>query len=274
MKSSYRELFDLQDRCAIVTGGTGILGTQFCRGLAEFGANVVVVDLFEERLTEFVSKLMDEYGVRSIGVRCDVSDPDSVSEMARKVVEQFGQIDVLLNNAASKSEDLDAFFAPFEDYSLKEWRQIMSVNLDGMFLVAQAVGAQMRTQDQGGSIIQTGSIYGMLASDKRIYEGSYYLGRQISNPGAYSASKAGVIGLTKYLAAYWGDSGVRVNTLVPGGVESGQNETFKARYSDRVPLKRMAQASEMVGAALYLASDASSYVTGQTIVVDGGLSVW
>src|SRR5690606_27565640 len=133
---------------------------------------------------------------------------------------------------------------------------------------------QMVSQGRGGSIIQTSSIYGLLASDKRIYEGSRYLGRQISNPPVYSASKAAVRGLTRYLAAYWADQGIRVNTLVPGGVESGQNDAFKWRYSERVPLGRMARAEEMVGALVYLASDASSYVTGQEIVVDGGLSAW
>jgi NAD(P)-dependent dehydrogenase (short-subunit alcohol dehydrogenase family) len=132
----------------------------------------------------------------------------------------------------------------------------------------------MQRQGTGGRIIQTASIYGIVASDKRIYEGSFYLDRQISNPAVYSASKAAVVGLTRHLAAYWGDVGIRVNALVPGGVESGQNETFKSRYSARVPLGRMAQADELVGALIYLASDASSYVTGQCLVVDGGLSVW
>jgi NAD(P)-dependent dehydrogenase (short-subunit alcohol dehydrogenase family) len=150
----------------------------------------------------------------------------------------------------------------------------MSVNIDGMFLVAQAVGGRMAETGRGGSIIQTSSIYGIMASDKRIYEGSFYLGRQISNPAVYSTSKAAVVGLTRYLAAYWADKGIRVNTLVPGGVESGQNETFKQRYAARVPMNRMAQPHEMVGAVLWLASDASSYVTGQNIVVDGGLSAW
>ncbi|MGA8730882.1 MAG: SDR family oxidoreductase, partial [Terracidiphilus sp.] len=122
--------------------------------------------------------------------------------------------------------------------------------------------------------IQTASIYGLVSSDKRIYEGSFYLGRQISNPAVYSTSKAAVVGLTRYLAANWGDHKIRVNALVPAGVESGQNDTFKARYSARVPMARMAQPDEMVGALVYLASDASSYVTGQCLVVDGGLSAW
>jgi NAD(P)-dependent dehydrogenase (short-subunit alcohol dehydrogenase family) len=274
MKSNYRSFFDLTGKTAVVTGALGILGKHFCRGLAEFGANVAVLDLEPDACTQFAETVAKDYGVRALGVSCDVSQPESVCSMLERVVATFGQIHILHNNAASKSADLKAFFAPFEDYSLQEWRKIMGVNIDGMFLMAQAVGAQMIRQGAGGSIIQTSSIYGLLASDKRIYEGSDYLGMQISNPAVYSASKAAVVGLTRYLAAYWGDKGIRVNALVPAGVESGQNDTFKQRYSARVPMGRMAQAHELVGTLVYLASDASSYVTGQTLVVDGGLSAW
>lgn len=274
MKSHYKNLFDLAGKTAIVTGAVGILGTRFCRGLAEFGAQVAVVDLDLERSQALASELERDYGTAALGVACDVSDPVSVASMLETVLRRFGSVHILHNNAASKSADLDAFFANTEDYSLAEWRKIMSVNIDGMFLVAQAVGKQMQIQGSGGSIIQTASIYGMVSSDKRIYEGSFYLGRQISNPAVYSASKAAVVGLTRHLAANWADSGIRVNALVPAGVESGQNETFKAKYSARVPLARMAQADEMVGAVIYLASDASSYVTGHCLVVDGGLSAW
>ena len=274
MKSSYRSLFELTGKTAIVTGAVGILGQRFCRGLAEFGAQVAVVDLDPERCTAFAAELERDYGTSALGVACDVADPASVANMVDQVVKRFGAIHVLHNNAASKSADLDAFFASTEEYSLSEWRKIMSVNVDGLFLVAQAVGRQMQKQGTGGSIIQTSSIYGLVSSDKRIYEGSFYLGRQISNPAVYSTSKAAVVGLTRYLAANWGDARIRVNALVPAGVESGQNETFKARYSARVPLGRMAEADEMVGALVYLASDASSYVTGHCLVVDGGLSAW
>ena len=150
----------------------------------------------------------------------------------------------------------------------------MSVNIDGMFLVAQAVGKQMVQQGKGGSIIQTASIYGVMGPDQRIYEGSSYLGRPINTPVAYSTSKTAVVGLTKYLATYWADKNIRVNTLTPGGVESGQNDDFKRRYTARIPMGRMAEQDEMAGALIYLASDASSYVTGQNIVVDGGLEAW
>ena len=274
MNSHYKNLFELNGKTAVVTGAVGILGKHFCKGLAEFGAQVAVVDLDLEKCTAFAAELERDYGTQALGVVCDVSDPVSVKSMVDQVVSRFGAIHVLHNNAASKSADLDAFFASTEQYSLHEWRKVMSVNIDGMFLVAQAVGGQMQKQGTGGSIIQTASIYGLVSSDKRIYEGSFYLGRQISNPAVYSTSKAAVVGLTKYLAANWGDQGIRVNALVPAGVESGQNETFKSRYSARVPMARMAQPDEMVGALVYLASDASSYVTGHCLVVDGGLSAW
>jgi NAD(P)-dependent dehydrogenase (short-subunit alcohol dehydrogenase family) len=274
MKSQFKSLFAMNGKVVIVTGAVGILGRRFCRGLAEFGAQVAIVDLDQYSCDAFAAELVQDYGADAVGVACDVSDPGSVSSMVRKVIDRFGAINVLHNNAASKSSDLDAFFASTEDYSLHEWRKIMSVNIDGMFLVAQAVGRQMQKQGTGGSIIQTSSIYGLVSSDKRIYDGSFYLGRQISNPAVYSTSKAAVVGLTRYLAANWGDFGIRVNALVPAGVESGQNDTFKSHYSARVPLGRMASGDEMVGALIFLASDASSYVTGHSLVVDGGLSAW
>jgi len=274
LSNSYGEMFSLAGRTAVVTGGAGILGQAFCSGLAEYGANVAVVDVNKDEAGRLSAALAERYGVRSIAVPCDVSSPESVREMVRIVVSEFGEINILHNNAASKSDNLEAFFAPFETYSLDEWRKVMSVNIDGMFLVAQAVGKQMVEQGKGGSIIQTSSIYGIMAPDQRIYKGSHYLGTTINTPAVYSASKAAVIGLSQYLAAYWAAEGIRVNTLTPGGNESGQNEEFKAKYAARVPMGRMGRPPEMVGALLYLASDASSYLTGQNIVVDGGLSVW
>lgn len=269
-----KERFSLQNKNAIVTGGAGILGNKFCHGLAEYGAKVAVVDIREREAIELAKELEQVHGVEAMGVDCDVADPDSVKSMTSRIIDQFGTVDILLNNAASKSDDLSSFFAPFEDYSLKEWKNIMSTNIDGMFLVAQAVGKEMLSSGRGGSIIQTSSIYGIVAPDSSIYEGSEYLGTQINTPAVYAASKAAVIGLSRYLAAYWAEQNVRVNTLIPGGVESGQNKVFVDQYSRRVPMKRMGTPDEFVGAVLFLASDASSYVTGQEFVVDGGLVVW
>lgn len=274
MKSSYKEMLSFKNKVVVITGGTGILGKRFCRGFAELGANLGVVDLDEGVASDFASQLEIEYGVKAIGIGCNISDPESVSSMVLRIVDKLESIDVLINNAASKSDNLDAFFAPFEEYSLDEWRKVMSVNIDGAFLVAQSVGKQMIKQGRGGSIIQTSSIYGSLAPDKRIYQGSYYLGREINSPAVYTASKAAVVGMSKYLSAYWADKGIRVNTISPGGVQSGQNTEFINRYSQRIPLGRMAEADEIVGAVLFLASDAASYVTGQNVFVDGGLSAW
>lgn len=267
--------FDLTGRTAVVTGGGGILGRGFCRVLAEHGARVAVLDLDAQAASasaEAVRELV--MGAELLALPCNVAEPEQVSEAVAQVVARFGGIDILHNNAATKTGDLKEFFEPFETYKQNTWREVMSVNIDGMFLMAQAIGRQMLTQGRGGSIIQTASIYGVVAPDQRIYEGSRYLGRQINTPAVYAASKAAVVGLTKYLAAYWGDKGIRVNTLTPGGVESGQNDVFSQRYSARVPLGRMAQAGEMESALLFLASDASSYVTGQNLIVDGGLTCW
>lgn len=274
MHTSFSRLFDLDGRVAIVTGGLGILGQQFCRALAEFGAHVVVADLDGNGAERYACELTRDTDVTCAGLGCDVTSEDSVEALIDKTIERFGSIDVLHNNAASKSDDLQAFFAPVEQYSLAEWRKIMAVNLDGVFLVSRAVGRRMIEQGTGGSIIHTGSIYGHLGSDPRIYAGSEYLGVAINTPPVYAASKAGVAGLARYLATAWAEHGIRVNTLIPGGVQSGQNAEFISRYSQRIPLGRMGSPDDLVGALIYLASDASRYVTGQNLYVDGGLSAW
>ncbi len=255
---------------ALVTGGAGILGSTFCRALAKQGAEVAVVDLGQEAADE----VAEQIGGNAAGFACDVADPRSVADCVSAVIERFGGIDILLNNAATKTADPRRFFEPFEDYDPAIWREVMSVNIDGVFLMAQAVGKHMVATGREGRIVQTASIYGLVGPDKRIYEGSDYLGGPINTPAVYAASKAAVAGFTKWLATYWGDKGVRVNCLVPGGVGSGQNSVFAKKYSDRVPLGRMARADEMVGPMLFLASREASYVTGQVLAADGGWTAW
>ncbi len=251
MSVNYFERFSLKGKNAIVTGGAGILGSHFCKGLADAGAKVAVVDINIEEATKVAEQIIADYNTTAKAFYCDLTSEKSVKQMVQTVVEEFGTIDILHNNAAGKSSDLNAFFAPFEEYDLNQWKEIMSTNLDSMFLVAKYVGKVMKKQGKGGSIIQTSSIYGVLGPDNRIYEGSYYLDRQINTPAIYSASKGGVVALTKYLATYWAKDGIRVNTITPGGVESGQNETFKQNYGNRIPLGRMAQPEEMVGALIF-----------------------
>jgi NAD(P)-dependent dehydrogenase (short-subunit alcohol dehydrogenase family) len=262
--------FDLGGNVALVTGGAGILGQHFCEGLLNAGAQVAVVDVDGAAAQAVAERL----GAGAAGFGCDVSQPASVQACVQAVLARFGRIDVLHNNAATKSRDVRAFFKPFEDYSLDTWREVMSVNIDGMFLMAQAVGKHMLARGGEGSIIQTSSIYGLVGPDSRIYEGSNYLNGPINTPAVYAASKAAVIGLTRWLATNWAPYGIRVNCLVPGGVSSGQNSVFAANYAERVPLGRMAEADELVPALIYLASAASSYVTGQVLAVDGGWTAW
>ena len=262
--------FQLGGKVALVTGGAGILGRKFCAGLEQAGAKVAVVDLDASVAQAIAASL----GENAAGFGCNVAEPESVRACVDAVIARFGWIDILHNNAATKSHDVRAFFAPFEDYSLDTWRDVMSVNIDGMFLMAQAVGKHMLARGQGGAVIQTASIYGLVGPDSRIYEGSDYLGGPINTPAVYAASKAAVVGLTRWLATHWAKEGIRVNCLVPGGVSSGQNSTFSQRYAERVPLGRMAEADEIVPALLYLASNASSYVTGQVLAVDGGWTAW
>lgn len=263
------ERFSLDARVIVVTGAAGILGTRFCRELLAGGARVVAVDHDEAALARLAAEAGDA-AQRLMVCRGDIRERAQMAGVRERAEAAFGAVDGLLNNAATKSPN---FFEPFESFPLEDWNHVMSVNLTGAMVCAQEFGGAMARRGRG-SVVNVLSIYGVVAPDQRIYEGSEYLGRAINTPAVYSASKAALWGLTSYLAAYWGDRGVRVNAMTPGGIFSGQNETFVRRYSARVPMGRMGAPDELCGALTYLFSDASSYVTGQNIVVDGGLTVW
>lgn len=261
---------DLSDKIVLITGGVGILGQHFVHGFAAAGARVAIFDRDQAACNQFAEAL----GENVIGLGCDITDPGSVAGAMAALIDRTGRLDVLVNNAASKSRDVRAFFNSFEDYDLDIWRDVMAVNVDGMFLMSQAASRQFLRQGTGGSVINLASIYGLVGPDPRIYEGSNYLGGPINTPAVYSASKAAVVGLTKWLATYWGPYNIRANCLVPGGVSSGQNGVFQKKYAARTPMGRMAEAAEIVGPALFLASDAASYVTGQVLAADGGWTAW
>jgi NAD(P)-dependent dehydrogenase (short-subunit alcohol dehydrogenase family) len=261
---------DLSGKTVLVTGGAGILGQHFCRGFAAAGARVGVLDMSAAAS----HAAAEEIGQGAFGLGCDITDPASVKAAMTDILAITGRVDVLVNNAASKSRDVRAFFTPFEEYDLDIWRDVMSVNVDGMFLMSQAVSKQLLAQGQGGSVINLASIYGLVGPDPRIYEGSDYLGGPINTPAVYSASKAAVVGFTKWLATHWGPHNIRANCLVPGGVSSGQNGVFQQKYAQRVPMDRMAEANEIVGPAVFLASDMASYITGQVLAADGGWTAW
>jgi NAD(P)-dependent dehydrogenase (short-subunit alcohol dehydrogenase family) len=274
MSSSLFERFRLENKVAVVTGGAGILGSVVCEALADAGGTVAVIDRDLDLARDVATKISVGRQNQAQAFGCDITDEVAFGAVTNRIEENLGPIDVLHNNAATKGSDVRAFFASVEDYDMNVWREVMSVNLDGLFTVARVIGSKMASRGRG-SIIQTASIYGATAGpDQRIYEGSDFLGGPINTPPVYAASKAGVVGLTNFLATYWGAQGVRVNTITPGGISSGQNSEFSQKYSARVPLGRMARADEVALAVVFLASDASSYITGHNLIVDGGLSTW
>jgi NAD(P)-dependent dehydrogenase (short-subunit alcohol dehydrogenase family) len=272
-----QEKFDLTERVAVVTGGVGLLGAEFCRTLAEAGAAVAVVDL-NGSASQAVADSLTTSGYKALALPTDITQPDSVNEAVEKVLSAFGRIDVLVNSAA-----LDPKFDPeavnkgitpgaFEDYPLDLWNSALNVNLTGMFLMTQACVKLMLEQGKKGSIINICSTYGLNGPDQRIYvkEGK----RVAFKPVYYTVTKAGVMGFTKYLAAYYAETEIRVNALTPGGVFNNHEDYFVKNYSAKTILGRMAQKDEMNGALLFLASDASSYMTGNNLVVDGGWTAW
>jgi len=264
----------MDGKTAIVTGGVGLLGKEFCITLAQAGANVVVADLNGTAAEQTALGLVNS-GYRSLGVAVDVTNPQSTTAMVEKTLNAFGSVDVLVCSAAMDPKFDDQHSGQhrntFEDYPLDAWKGALDVNLTGLFLCAQAAVNPMLKQGNG-VIINICSTYGLVGPDQRIY---IKPGQpQQFKPVYYSVTKAGVLGLTRYLATYYAGKNIRVNALTPGGVYNNHDETFLNNYSARTVLGRMANKDEMSGALLFLASDASSYMTGSNLVVDGGWTAW
>ena len=272
-----QEKFDLTGRVAVVTGGVGLLGAEFCRTLAEAGAAVAVVDL-NASASQAVTDSLTNSGYKALALPTDITQPDSVNVAVEKILSTFGRLDILVNSAALDPkfdpEALNKVITPgaFEDYPLDLWNSALNVNLTGMFLMTQACVKPMIEQGKKGSIINICSTYGLNGPDQRIYikEGK----RVAFKPIYYTVTKAGVMGFTKYLAAYYAETEIRVNALTPGGVFNNHEDYFVKNYSAKTILGRMAKKDEMNGALLFLASEASSYMTGNNVVVDGGWTAW
>jgi NAD(P)-dependent dehydrogenase (short-subunit alcohol dehydrogenase family) len=268
-------LFDLHGRVAVVTGGLGLLGRQFCAALLDAGGEVVIADVDATGSRRFAEELAWMGQGRAFGFGVDVTSPESLQALRDEVLRRSGRIDVLINSAAINDrfdEYSGAELSRFESYPLAVWERALSVNLTGTFLACQVLGTEMARKGTG-SIINIASTYGMVAPDQRIYrrpDGTQHFWKSPS----YPAAKGGVIAFSRFLASYWAEAGVRVNVISPGGVEQAQEPHFVQSYSARTPLGRMARPGELRGAALYLASDASSYVTGANLVVDGGWTAW
>jgi NAD(P)-dependent dehydrogenase (short-subunit alcohol dehydrogenase family) len=266
--------FRLDDKVAVVTGAAGLLGQEHCAALSRAGAHVVATDLDPTPLATFAGRLGDHSERRVLGIAADVTDPGSLDRLRERVLDEFGRLDVLVNNAAidDKYGDGDAEASRFERYAVERFRKQLDVNVTGVFLCCQRLGSVLADR-RSGSIINVASTYGITAPQQDLYLSPD--GRQTFLKGpAYPTSKAAVLQLTRYLAAYWGSSGVRVNALSPGGVHAGQSETFVRSYAARTPLARMARRGDYRGAVVFLASDASAYMTGANLVVDGGWTIW
>jgi NAD(P)-dependent dehydrogenase (short-subunit alcohol dehydrogenase family) len=267
--------FSLEGKVAVVTGAAGLLGVHHCAALAEAGAHVVATDLHGAPLVELTRRLAQAHDAEMLAVECDVADAASVAALRDGVLDRFAQVDLLVNNAAINERVEDARTAPpgrFEDYPLAAWEQSFKVNVTGTFLCCQAIGSEMARRGKG-SIVNVASTYAVVAPDQSLYQDAN--GHQaFYKSAAYPSTKGAVLSLTRYLAAYWGRQGVRVNALCPGGVENGQGPEFLRRYSERTPLGRMGRPWELGGALVFLASDASDYMTGATLLVDGGFTAW
>ena len=272
-----QEKFNLDGRVAVETGGGGLLGAEFSRTLAEAGGAVAVVDLNRAAAEKLAAEICAQ-GYQAKGFGTDITSRDSVHELVASVVKDFGRLEILVNSAALDpkfdSAASEKGIAPgnFEDYPLEQWNSALNVNLTGMFLITQACVKPMLEQGKKGSIINICSTYGLNGPDQRIYIKD---GKRVAfKPVYYTVTKAGVLGFTKYLAAYYAGTEIRVNALTPGGVFSTHEDYFVKNYSAKTILGRMARKDEMNGALLFLASDASSYMTGNNVVVDGGWTAW
>jgi NAD(P)-dependent dehydrogenase (short-subunit alcohol dehydrogenase family) len=268
-------LFDLSGRLALVTGGTGRLGRIYCRALAERGARVAVIDVAPGSAADDPAFTEQVTAGRITLLQADITDRGAIDRATTEIVERLGVPHILVNNAAIDAPP-DAPVeenGPFETYPSASLDRLMAVNVKGTVHCCQAVGARMSEAGRG-SIINISSIYGLVSPVQDIYEFRRRDGEEFYKPVGYSVSKSAILNLTRYLATYWARRGVRVNTLTLAGVFDDQAQEFLDAYCQRMPMGRMARREEVVGPLLFLASDASSYVTGSNLVVDGGWTAW
>lgn len=275
--ASVEALFRLDDRVAVITGGAGLLGYQHAATIAALGGLPVLLDINAVELTKNAARLEAETGYKALTLVADITDVDALRSADEQLQAHHGRVDILINNAArnpkvEKTGDQD--FSRLEHFPWEQWRLDLDVGLGGAFNCAKVFGSQMARQGSG-VIINIASDLGVIAPDQRLYrvEG-LEPDNQPVKPVTYSVVKHGLIGLTKYLATYWCEQGVRCNALSPGGVYAGQNDVFVAKLAQLIPLGRMAGADEYRGAIAFLCSDASSYMNGANLVVDGGRSTW
>ena len=270
-------LFDLTGRVAVITGGSGLLGQQHAEAIARAGGIPVLADIRINGIDPRSQVWNERFGKQAWAIQTDITDPQSVKNLLAAVLDRYGRVDILVNNAANnpKMEDkTDVEFSRLEFFPLDQWDTDLNVGLKGAFLCSQVIGSEMAHRKRG-VIVNVASDLAVIAPDQRLYRKTGLPeDRQPVKPVTYSVVKTGLIGLTRYLATYWADRGIRVNAISPGGVYNNQPDDFVERLSSLIPLGRMANANEYQAAILFLCSDASSYMTGTNLVIDGGRSCW
>ena len=272
------ELFRLDNKIIIITGATGLLGRKHAEAIACYGGTPILLDLSQDIIDEFTNELNAEYNTNAIGFVIDITNEQAVESNAKLLVDKFGKIDGLVNNAANnpKVEDSKEInFSRLENFPLDIWNDDISVGLTGSFLCSKHYGEKIAQNSNGGSIVNISSDLGLIAPDQRLYKKDG-IPENLQNikPVTYSVVKTGLIGLTRYLATYWADKNVRCNAMCPGGVENGQPDDFLKEVNKRIPMGRMANTDEYQGTLLWMLSDASSYLNGAIVPVEGGRTTW
>jgi NAD(P)-dependent dehydrogenase (short-subunit alcohol dehydrogenase family) len=278
-ETNIRSLFDLTGRVAVITGGGGLLGLKHAEAIAEMGGLPVLVDISPQRCQDAGQEIKARYGCEVLSIVADITQPQAVAEVLAQTLSTFGRVDILINNAAHNPKVeggglAGGHWSRLEQFPLAVWEQDLAVGLTGAFLCSQIIGAEMARRRRG-VILNIASDLAVIAPDQRIYrQPGLEDWQQPVKPVSYSVIKHGLIGLTRYLATYWADQGVRVNTLSPGGVYNDQDPGFVQRLTKLIPLGRMAQQDEYKAAVVFLVSDASSYMTSANLIIDGGRTCW
>ena len=271
-KKMSQKLFELSNKVIILTGSAGRLGTNFAHILGDAGANLILVDIDDKKIEKLDKTISKKFGIKTICSNANITQKTELEELCKLAIKKFGKIDGLVNNAFySPRTNVKKSAMRFEEYQSDLWNDVVSVNLTGVFLCCQVFGKIMSKQKTGGSIVNISSIYGINGADQRIYGNS-----KLNSPPSYAATKGAIVNFTRYLAAYWNKKNIRVNTMTLGGVidESYMDKKFIKNYSEKTMIGRMANNDEYNGALLFLLSNASSYMTGANLVLDGGWSAW
>jgi NAD(P)-dependent dehydrogenase (short-subunit alcohol dehydrogenase family) len=261
----FRKKFELNEKVIVITGSCGLIGKAFCEAVAQFGAHVVCADIALAQPENFAAQLEERHGRPMLGVSLNVVNKDEVNQLKEKVLAKFGRIDGLVCGHQNKSH---LKFEPFDQVTEENWDTVVEVNLKGTFLLCQVIGSYM-AENGKGSIVNIPSTYSVVAPNQNLYKGT-----SLGCPAAYSASKGAIDALSRYLASYWAASGVRVNMITPHGVWNNHEEQFEKNFANFSPMQRLSYNHEVASALVYLMSDASSYVTGDNMLVEGGWTVW